>query len=61
MSKISAPHKTINGVKQRIYRHIMEAELGRPLEPNEHVYHLNGDPKDNRIDNLVIIKKNPRK
>lgn len=36
----------------------MEEHLGRPLDQNEHVYHLNGNPKDNRIENLTIIKKN---
>ena len=35
----------------------MEEHLDRQLESNEHVYHLNGDPSDNRIENLVIIKK----
>ena len=35
----------------------MEEHLGRLLENCEHVYHLNGDPKDNRIENLIIIKK----
>lgn len=35
----------------------MEQNLGRFLEPNEHVYHLNGDTHDNSIENLVIIKK----
>lgn len=58
MSKNSYPHKTINGVKKRLHRHIMEEHLGRMLEPNEHVYHLNGDSKDNSLDNLVVIKKN---
>ena len=58
MSKNKYPHKTINGVKKRLHRHLMEEHLGRLLEPNEHVYHLNGDSKDNRIENLVIIKKN---
>lgn len=50
--------KTINGKKQKVHRHIMEAYLGRSLEKHEHVYHLNGDPLDNAIENLVIIKKN---
>lgn len=49
--------KVINGRKQYIHRHVMEEQLGRELEPNEHVYHLNGDPSDNRPENLVIIKK----
>ncbi len=58
MSKNVYPHRTVNGVKKRLHRHIMEEHLGRPLESNEHVYHLNGDPKDNSLENLVVIKKN---
>ena len=58
MSKNFYHHKTINGRKMTLHRHIMEEYLGRFLEPHEHVYHLNGDSIDNRIENLVIIKKN---
>lgn len=54
------PHKTINGKKQRIHRHVMEEYLGRVLEADEHVYHVNGDYRDNRIENLIVIKKNLR-
>ncbi len=50
-------HKTINGKKDKVHRHIMAERLGRPLEMDEHVYHINGDPADNRLDNLVVIKK----
>lgn len=57
MSKKNYPHKTINGIKKRLHRHVMEEHLGRILEPHEHVYHLNGDPRDSRIENLVVIKK----
>ncbi len=52
------PCKTINGMKKRLHRHVIEQYLGRTLESNEHVYHLNGDPMDNRIENLVVIQKN---
>lgn len=41
----------------RIHRHIMEFHLGRMLENNEYVYHINGDSRDNRIENLVVITK----
>ena len=42
-----------------VYRHreAMEEHLGRKLEPNEHVHHLNGDILDNRIDNLCIVTR----
>lgn len=51
-------YKTINGKKNRVHRHIMEDHLGRILESNEHVYHINGDPRDNRLQNLVVVIKN---
>ncbi len=61
MSKNSYPHKTINGVKKPVHRHIMEDHLGRLLRENEHVYHINGDPKDNSLENLIVIVKNIRR
>jgi len=38
----------------------MEEKLGRELEPNEHIYHVNGDSTDNDVENLIIIKKKCR-
>ena len=58
MSRNTYQHKTVNGVKKRVHRYLMEEHLGRALESNEHVYHINGDPKDNRIENLTVITKN---
>jgi hypothetical protein len=57
MSNNFYPHKTVNGVKKTVHRHVMEESLGRELEPDEHVYHINGDSRDNRLENLVLIKK----
>lgn len=37
------------------YRLIMEQHLGRLLLTTEHVHHLNGDPSDNRIENLQLV------
>lgn len=61
MSKNFYPHKTIKGVKKTVHRHVMEEHLGRALEPHEHVYHINGDSRDNRIENLIVITKNYKK
>ncbi len=58
MSKNFYPYKTIRGKKNTVHRHVMEEHLGRPLEHHEHVYHINGDSRDNTLENLIIIIKN---
>ncbi len=61
MSENRYTHKTIRGKKQPLHRHIMEDHLGRELESNEHVYHLDGDPSNNKLENLAVITKKYRK
>lgn len=38
-------------------RYIMESILGRNLEKNEVVHHINGDKLDNRLKNLQVMSK----
>jgi hypothetical protein len=57
MSENKYPYQTVNGMKKRVHRHIMEEHLGRELEFDEHVYHINGNSTDNQLENLIIIKK----
>lgn len=40
------------------HRLVVEASLGRYLLPGEVVHHVNGDPEDNRLENLVLFSSN---
>lgn len=45
----------VDGRSKYRYRHRMEQHLGRELATSEHVHHLNGDPTDDRIENLQVL------
>lgn len=44
------------GKRVLAHRMIMEFHLGRPLASNEIVHHINGDPLDNRLENLEVME-----
>lgn len=37
-----------------IHRLVMENYLGRPLTKEENIHHIDGNPKNNNIENLII-------
>jgi len=38
-------------------RVVMEKHLGRELLPTEHVHHINEDPTDDRVENLMVLSQ----
>ena len=47
---------TIKGVVYLEHRYVMEKHLGRKLKPGEEVHHLDFNPHNNTVENLVLCK-----
>lgn len=51
--------KSFKGARYKLkHRIVMEEFLNRPLLRSEVIHHKNGNPSDNRIENLEIITQN---
>jgi hypothetical protein len=46
----------VNGRYVYEHRHLMEQKIGRKLNRNEQVHHVNENKLDNRIENLVLLE-----
>ncbi len=50
------PSRRVGGVPVADHRRVMSEHIGRALRPKEVVHHINGDTRDNRIENLRLFR-----
>jgi len=51
------PHPNALGKYVLRYRLVVDKNLGRFLHPSEQVHHINGNPTDDRIENLQVMSR----
>jgi hypothetical protein len=60
MEKISRSYQTKKdpntGNRKLLHRLVIEAGLGRELQGREVVHHIDGNPSNNSIENLVLLE-----
>ena len=49
--------KQVDGKSRAVHILLAEQLLGRPLKENEVVHHINGDKRDNRLENLQVMDR----
>jgi hypothetical protein len=56
-NQANARYICINGKEVLEHRYVMEQHMGRPLQEDEVVHHINKDRLDNRIENLQLMQR----